>query len=195
MRESICIDGIQFNLIDTAGIRQSDDVIEQEGIRRAWQAVATADCLLFVTDASQHPVCKDAPLWQSVLAQKVEQQAMITLANKSDLCQQVTPEGYDVVVSAKSGHGITELEQSLKAAVGWQAQADSPMLARQRHIDALETVDQICKRAHAMLTQQQAIECLAADLALAADTLGTLTGQTTADDLLGEIFSSFCIGK
>ena len=80
LRESICIDGIQFNLIDTAGIRQSDDVIEQEGIRRAWQAVATAD-LAFVTCVTA-PVCKEAPLWESVLAQKGEQQAMITLANK-----------------------------------------------------------------------------------------------------------------
>lgn len=203
MKEHILLDDIPLHLIDTAGLRDSDDVVEREGIKRAWAEVSRADCVLLVID-SQSP--QDVILLdESVQAALPPHVPVIRLFNKMDtlnlnladqsrLNEQPKCEDNAVYISAKYGDGLALLKDKIKTVVGYQA-SEGKFLARRRHIDALNRANELLVTGLAQLTQHRAGELLAEDLRLAHLALCEITGQFTADDLLGEIFSSFCIGK
>lgn len=193
MREHILLDDIPLHIIDTAGIRDSDDVVEKEGIRRAWQELKQADCVLLVVDA-QHPAQRDE-LLQEINNTLTAPIPVITVFNKIDLYNLAATADVDsVYLSAKSALGIERLKDLIKKVVGYQPN-EGQFLARRRHLEALDMAKHILITGQTQLSMHQAGELLAEDLRQAHQVLGEITGEFTADDLLGSIFSSFCIGK
>ncbi|CAM2733160.1 tRNA uridine-5-carboxymethylaminomethyl(34) synthesis GTPase MnmE [Legionella worsleiensis] len=193
MREHVLLDDIPLHIIDTAGLRDSDDVVEQEGIRRAWLELKQADCVLLVVDVND-------PEQQKHLLQEIQQVLpdnipVITVFNKIDL-HHLSPktEHHTVYLSAKSGDGIDGLKVLIKQLVGYQPN-EGQFLARRRHLQALDEALNLLLTGQKQLNEHQAGELLAEDLRLAHRVLGEITGEFTSDDLLGRIFSSFCIGK
>lgn len=193
MREQILLDDIPLHLIDTAGLRESDDRVEKEGIKRAWSELGRADCVLLVID-SQYP--DDANMLDDAIQAALPPHVpVIRLLNKIDISQeQPKREGNTLYISAKQGHGLPLLKDKIKEVVGYQP-SEGKFLARRRHIDALNKAYHFLDTGLYQLTEHRAGELLAEDLRLAHLALCEITGQFTADDLLGEIFSSFCIGK
>lgn len=193
MREHLLLDDIPLHVIDTAGLRESDDVVEIEGIRRAWQEVARADCVLLVIDAKEAFV--DDSLDNAIKAVLSKDVPIIRVYNKIDTLQG-KPHGEhdDIYLSAKSGEGLSLLKSKIKEVVGYQP-AEGQFLARRRHIQALDTAYMLLLAGFEQLSMHRAGELLAEDLRLAHQALCEITGEFTSDDLLGEIFSSFCIGK
>lgn len=193
MREHILLDDIPLHVIDTAGLRDSNDVVEKEGIKRAWQEVSRADCVLLVIDAScEFDTTLLSETIQSVLPANVP---VIHVFNKIDtLGFSAKTESNAVYLSAKSGDGLTLLKAKIKDVVGFQP-AEGQFLARRRHMHALDTAQALLLAGHNQLSNHRAGELLAEDLRLAHLALCEITGEFTPDDLLGEIFSSFCIGK
>jgi tRNA modification GTPase len=193
MREHILLDDIPLHIIDTAGIRESDDLVEKEGIKRAWNELKQADCVLLVVDANY-------PEHENELSCEIKQKLntdipIITVFNKIDLLNAAaTTKDNTVYLSAKSGLGITGLKQLIKDIVGYQPN-EGLFLARRRHLQALDDAKKVLVTGQAQLIEHQAGELLAEDLRLAHHLLGEITGEFSADDLLGSIFSSFCIGK
>lgn len=202
LHEHIQLDGIPVNLIDTAGLRASADVIEQEGIRRAHLAMQTADAILMLVDAST-PDLQIERLDEKTIVQTElpPQLPLVWLLNKADVSglaagRQADQGGRSVFsVSAKTGAGLAELRQHLKQMAGWQETEGTVFSARRRHLDALDQAQAHFKQGQIHLQQHKAGELLAEDLRLAQQALEEITGIFTADDLLGKIFSSFCIGK
>ncbi|OZB83679.1 MAG: tRNA uridine-5-carboxymethylaminomethyl(34) synthesis GTPase MnmE, partial [Halothiobacillus sp. 13-55-253] len=181
LRAEIQIDGLPVHIIDTAGLRESDDPIEREGIRRAWREVEQADAVLFLQDRAMLP--RKYTIW---------------VFNKIDLSGR--PAGFDqekihLGISAKTGAGIKELRAHLKEIMGYQSTEGGQFIARRRHLDALLGAQKEIISAHSALTTQSAGELAAESLRRAQLALDEITGKFTADDLLGEIFSNFCIGK
>jgi len=202
LREAIQLDGMPLNLIDTAGLRESGDRIEQEGIRRAFAEINKADRLLVVVDAQDQPDDLDdlaALLPQS--QQQLDDLALpVTLVlNKADLSGDPVgphPQRPDTfILCAASGEGIDALRDHLKSAAGYLGAEQSRFSARRRHITALQEALVALDNGHQQLHQHAAGELLAEDLRAAQHALEEITGTFTADDLLGRIFSSFCIGK
>ncbi|MGS2718355.1 tRNA uridine-5-carboxymethylaminomethyl(34) synthesis GTPase MnmE [Eionea flava] len=204
LREHIHLDGMPLHIIDTAGLRQSDDVVEQMGIKRAWVEIEQADRLLLLIDASDHQNTSDisAAIKQfirenkdknldhskiSVICNKIDQ--VNTSARMTEL--HAIPVMY---LSAKTGTGIELLTQHLQLVMGYSNTAEGGFTARRRHLDALLQAETALTHASAQL-QQGAGELLAEDLRLCQQHLGEITGDVSADELLGKIFSSFCIGK
>lgn len=193
MREHILLDDIPLHVIDTAGLRESDDQVEKEGIKRAWLEVSKADCVLLVIDSS----CDTdfSLLSDEIKAVLPADVPIIRVFNKIDtLGYSAKIESSAVHLSAKSGEGLSLLKAEIKTVVGYQP-AEGQFLARRRHIQALDTAQQLLLAGHTQLLSHQAGELLAEDLRLAHQALCEITGEFTPDDLLGEIFSSFCIGK
>ncbi len=197
LREQIDIDGIPVHVADTAGIRETTDVIEAEGIRRARQALDVADIVLLIHDASEGE-------WddERLRAEITPGVKTISVANKIDRIpktdlqhRQSEDSGDTVWISAKTGQGISSLRDRIRRAVGAADQAEGGFSARQRHVDALKRTRRHLANGLEVMENLQAGELLAEELRLAQQALGEITGQTLADDLLGEIFSSFCIGK
>jgi tRNA modification GTPase len=193
MREHILLDDIPLHIIDTAGLRESDDLVEQEGIKRAWNELKKADCVLLVVDA-RHPE-QETELFKEIQNTLQGMVPIITVFNKIDLVQ-LSPKAtvHSVYLSAKSGSGLDGLKQAIKDLVGYQPN-EGQFLARRRHLQALDDAKKVLIAGQLQLAEHQAGELLAEDLRLAHHTLGEITGEFTADDLLGRIFSSFCIGK
>jgi len=197
LREHIQLDGLPLHIIDTAGLRDSDDAVEQEGIRRAWAEIEAADRILLLHDASQSFDEQE----QDLLKQLAQAGPPITLVqNKIDLLTTpATPinlaDTVEIRVSARSGAGLQALRDHLKACVGFEASGEGQFMARRRHLDALESARQHLENGQRQLQQHAAGELLAEDLRQAQQALGEITGEVSADDLLGKIFSSFCIGK
>lgn len=196
LREHIVIDGMPMHIIDTAGLRESDDVVEQEGIRRAHAEIARADLVLFVVDAS----CPAVIDLNTFIKKVPEHAAIITIRNKIDLLQEMAAltqkNGMtEIALSAKSGAGIELLKKHIKSCVGLQTTNEGIFSARRRHIDALSRARVFLQRGLQQLQTHRAGELLAEDLRQAQVTLSEITGMFTSDDLLGKIFSSFCIGK
>lgn len=194
LRDYILIDGMPMHIIDTAGLRHSSDVVEQEGIKRAYKEMQQADIVLYMVDASRHE--------DIMLPPAIAEKPVIVINNKIDLLgddQKASvhrQEGYDVIsLSVKSGAGIDLLKQQIKSQVGFESDADGIYLARRRHLDALLRAEQHVDASFKQLTTTKAGELAAEDLRLAQLALCEITGEFTADDLLGRIFSSFCIGK
>lgn len=194
MREHILLDDIPLHLIDTAGLRESDDIVEIEGIKRAWDEVSRADCLLMVIDVSA-PKDELTELNQAIRAALPPKIPVIHVYNKIDQLGYVAKRALnEVYLSAKSGEGKQFLKDSIKEAVGFQT-TEGQFLARRRHVLALDKARELLLIGQLQLTTHRAGELLAEDLRLAHQSLCEITGEFTSDDLLGEIFSNFCIGK
>lgn len=190
LRQTIQIDGVPVNIIDTAGLRESADEIENMGIQRTWDAVAQADLLLFVLEADKGLTPDDLAL----IAQFPANRPKLFVYNKMDLSGESRDpvSGNNIYVSARTGVGLPELKQSLLSAAGWRPGGEDVLMARQRHLVALTAAASHLDRASTLAESQ---ELFAEELRLAQVHLGHITGEFTADDLLGEIFSRFCIGK
>jgi len=190
LRETIQIEGIPLHIIDTAGLRETEDRVERIGIERTWREIARADVILHLVEAG---VAADGDL-DARLPQGVER---IVVANKIDLAG--LPPGrveaggrVRLQVSARSGEGVELVRQELLRIAGWHAHGEDVILARERHLLALR---EALGHVEAAGTQLGALELFAEELRLAQEELGTITGEFSADDLLGVIFSRFCIGK
>ncbi len=193
MRERILLDDIPVHVIDTAGLRVSDDLVEQEGIRRAWAELKQADCVLLVVDVNhpeqEHELLKE---FKEILAISVP---IITVFNKIDTVERSPSiEHQQVFLSAKEGLGIEYLKQLIKRIIGYQP-SEGQFSARRRHLVALDEAQKLLLNGQQQLQAHKAGELLAEDLRVAHRILGEITGEFTSDDLLGIIFSSFCIGK
>lgn len=193
MREHLLLDDIPLHVIDTAGLRESDDVVEKEGIRRAWQEVERADCVLLVIDAKEDAA--DGSLDEAIQAVLSKDVPIIRVYNKIDILdRKAHGESNAIYLSAKSGEGLPLLKAKIKEVVGYQP-AEGQFLARRRHIQALDAAYKLLLAGFEQLSMHRAGELLAEDLRLAHQALCEITGEFSSDDLLGEIFSSFCIGK
>jgi tRNA modification GTPase len=183
LREPIQIEGVPLVLVDTAGLRAATDVVEQLGIERTRQELQRADLVLVVREAGD----ADAPP-----ANLPDDVPRIDVYNKADLAPQFRAPKGALAVSAKTGFGLEALRKAILAAAGWQATGESVFLARERHLRALEKARVHLERAGRELPRW---ELFAEELRLAQVALAVITGEFAADDLLGEIFSRFCIGK
>lgn len=203
LREATQIDGMPLNIIDTAGLRDSPDPVEQEGIRRAWAEMTKADVLLVVADASD-AVAAEAPLdyWlpaaQRPLSEIGAQKRLIL--NKADLLNgkaapMPSADIPSLLLSVKTGEGLDQLKNEIKKIAGFQQQSSGVFSARRRHLVALDEAQQALIKGADQLRVHQAGELLAEDLRVAQRALEEITGVFSSDDLLGRIFSSFCIGK
>ncbi len=192
LRERINLDGMPLHIVDTAGLRDSDDPVEKIGIERAWAEMVKADLILLLVDDTRH----DEPENADILARLPSHLPRITVHNKVDLSgKQPGKQGEHLYISAKQSLGIDALRAELKARMGYQGEAEGTFMARRRHLQALETTQAAVERAELQLREFNAGELMAEELRTAQDALGQITGRFTPDDLLGEIFSSFCIGK
>jgi len=194
LREHIQIDGLPLHIIDTAGLRESEDVVEQEGIRRAMQEIEKADRLLYVMDGDS----KDEE--KNIIDGFSKDLGITFVHNKIDknnaVAEIVELEGNatDVFLSAKTGEGIDLLKQHLKKCMGYEARVEGKYMARRRHMEAIEAAEQNLELAEHNLKHKQG-ELVAEELSLAQNQLASITGEFSSDDLLGRIFSDFCIGK
>lgn len=199
LKEHIHIDGMPLHIIDTAGLRDSPDEIEQEGIRRAWHEIQTADCILLLVDACDTPDDSAELIWPEFVSRLEDLSKLTVIRNKVDLTDEEVGLGVStqpvVRLSAKNNLGIEDLRVHLKHRMGYQASGEGGYTARQRHIVALTKARAALEQGYLQLIGAGAGELLAEDLRLAQDYLGEITGKVTPDDLLGRIFSTFCIGK
>jgi len=197
LREHIQIDGMPLHIIDTAGLRESSDPVEQIGIQRAIEAINQADLVLLVTDASQ----SQAPTWPALLGEAPKPSRTCIIRNKADItgqppaCTQNENGSTQITLSAKTGSGLELLREHLKQRMGFSASGEGTFSARRRHLEALRQGAWHLEQGRAQLTQNAAPELLAEELRHAQQALGEITGQISSDELLGRIFSSFCIGK
>ena len=193
LKETIHVNGMPLNIIDTAGLHNSEDKVEQEGIKRAYSEIERADVILMVFDA------QDKTPDLSILPSGIEGKPIILIKNKVDLTGESTgimhsDEQTQLSLSAKQSQGIDLLRQELSSIAGLSDTGEGVLLARKRHIIALESA--LDSTGHALdQLNNNASELVAEDLRQAAQYLGSITGEFSSDDLLGEIFSSFCIGK
>ena len=212
LREHITLDGLPLHIIDTAGLRDSSDPVEQQGIHRAWQEIERADRVLLMVDDAQasHNLPSDAAL--HAIMNKLPERVPVTLVrNKIDVTGRepgyIAARGFgevmarqrgldaEVGISIKTGAGLDALREHLKASMGYVNSGDGGFMARRRHVDALRRACLGLEQAAHQFQEHRAGELLAEDLRVAQDTLAEITGAFTSDDLLGRIFSSFCIGK
>ena len=195
LREQIKLDGLSVELIDTAGLRNNPDQIEAEGIRRAKAALQTADAALWIQDATKQD---DGAVAANGLDEHIHAGIpVVVVVNKIDLVDSgaVTAEDGDIFVSAKTGAGLDSLIARIKTLAGYENLGEGAFTARQRHLDALDRAQQHFRRGRQALDDAKSGEIFAEELRLAQQDLGEITGIMTSDDLLGKIFSEFCIGK
>lgn len=200
LREHIHLDGMPLHIIDTAGLREASDEVERIGIQRAWDEIAQADHVLLMIDSTISPPDQFQQEWAAFLAKLPPNMLVTVIRNKVDLSGE--GEGLSVQdpftiirLSAQTQIGVDRLRDHLKKSMGYQSSTEGGFLARRRHLVALETAADHLERGHIQLTQFHAGELLAEELRLVQNALSEITGQFTSDDLLGHIFSSFCIGK
>ncbi|WP_455205535.1 tRNA uridine-5-carboxymethylaminomethyl(34) synthesis GTPase MnmE [Kaarinaea lacus] len=197
LREQIHIDGLPIHVIDTAGLRDSDDQVEQEGVRRAWQEIENADRILYLMDDQQAHSEADRVFLAQLHAAGPGVTMVHTKIDLSGASPASAAEGEitQIHLSAKTGAGVDLLRQHLKKCAGYQTAGEGVFMARRRHIDALEKALTHIKTGQQQLTHFAAGEILAEELRLGQNELAQITGEFSAEDLLGRIFSSFCIGK
>lgn len=198
VQQTIQIEGVPLHVIDTAGLREGQDEVERIGIARAWAEIEQADAVLFLHDLTRMTQADyqqaDADIAEQLAHRLGAQIPVLDVWNKQDAAPAAHPAG--ITLSAQTGAGLETLRQKLLEIVGWQAAPEGLYMARERHVQALHRVDE-----HLQLAQQhldaraQTLDLLAEELRLAQNALNEITGEFTADDLLGVIFSSFCIGK
>ncbi len=220
VQQTIQIEGVPLHVIDTAGLRDSDDEVERIGIARAWEEIAGADAVLFLHDLSRMQEADyraaDAQIAATLRAQLPRNVPVMQVWNKADAlsnatARQISDEASKTVVindshaqadaaplilSAKTGDGLDVLRQQLLTMAGWQSAAEGTYIARARHVQALQQVQEHLDNANDQLhVDSPVLDLLAEELRLAQQSLSAITGEFTSDDLLGVIFSSFCIGK
>jgi tRNA modification GTPase len=201
LREHIHIDGMPLHVVDTAGLRYTDDQVEKIGVERALKAIHEADRVLLVVDATAPEALDPFALWPEFLQQRPDPAKLTLIRNKADLSNetvdmQVCNDGHVTIsLSAKSTEGLDLLREHLKTCMGYEQTLEGSFSARRRHLDALKQASTALEHGHAQLTLAGAGELLAEDLRQAQQVLGEITGAFSSDDLLGRIFSSFCIGK
>ena len=203
--QTIQIEGVPLHVIDTAGLRDTAlaevDQVEAIGIERAWSEITRADAVLFLHDLTRVGQADydaaDARIAERLQAQLPEQVPVLHIANKADAVSATgQQDDTHLTISAKTGAGLDALRQRLLQIVGWQSAPEGVFIARERHVQALERVATHVELADAHLnTPQPALDILAEELRLAQNALNEITGEFSPDDLLGEIFGKFCIGK
>ncbi|WP_048441335.1 tRNA uridine-5-carboxymethylaminomethyl(34) synthesis GTPase MnmE [Caenimonas sp. SL110] len=206
--QTIQIEGVPLHVIDTAGLRDSDDQVEQIGIERAWGQIEGADAVLFLHDLTRSQqedyLAADRAIARGLELKLGRRVPVIDVWNKVDAVTASSPSGpvegprehAHVKVSAKHGTGLDVLRRQLLDVAGWQSAPEGVYIARERHVQALRNVKEHLQAADGHLAQRaSALELLAEELRLAQNALNEITGEFTSDDLLGVIFSSFCIGK
>ncbi|GMG86049.1 tRNA uridine-5-carboxymethylaminomethyl(34) synthesis GTPase MnmE [Biformimicrobium ophioploci] len=201
MREHIHLDGMPLHIADTAGLRDAPDKVEQIGIERAWQEIHQADRILLVVDASEAESLNPEKIWPAFTEQLPDSSRLTVVLNKIDLTDysaglQAHTDSVPVIgISAATGAGLDTLKTHLKNCMGFTGGTEGTFSARRRHIEALQEASDHLHNGSHQLHEMGAGELLAEDLRRAQQALGEITGEMTADDLLGKIFSSFCIGK
>jgi len=193
VRETIQVEGIPLHIIDTAGLRETEDVVEKLGIERSWREIGQADVILQIVDARAGVTPAD----RAVAARLPAGIERLVVENKADLAQRESGRHelhgtVHLTLSAKSGAGVKLLHDELLRVAGWRGHGEDALLARARHLEALVDADARLSAAAAQLDQ---LELAAEELRLAQEALSGITGEFTADDLLGMIFGKFCIGK
>ncbi len=208
VQQTIQIEGVPLHVIDTAGLRDSDDEVERIGIERAWDEIAGADAVLFLHDLSRcdapEYIAADARIYRAMAEKASKNVPIIDIWNKSDCvpAEHRVPAASgeaihaSVCLSARTGEGLDALRRTLLQVAGWQSAPEGVFIARARHVQALQAVDARLMEAAAQLhCAAPALDLLAEELRLAQNALNQITGEFSSDDLLGVIFSSFCIGK
>jgi tRNA modification GTPase len=203
LREYIHLDGMPLHIIDTAGLRDTPDAVEKIGVARAWEEIEKADRVLLLVDASLTQATDPMAIWPEFVARLPDRQRLTLVRNKIDSSAEApgleTPElptSTPIVrLSAKTGAGVDNLKAHLKEVMGFSATTEGRFSARRRHLDALDRAMAALEAGRTQLEGYGAGELLAEDLRDAQQALGEITGEFSADDLLGEIFGSFCIGK
>lgn len=200
LKEHIHIDGMPLHIIDTAGLRDSADEVEKIGIERAWNEIEKADRILFMVDSNHEKAEQPAAIWPDFYQRLPSNANISVIRNKCDESGETiglsNQDTYPVLrISAKQQSGINELRQHLKACMGFEQAGEDQVIARQRHIIALQQADEHIHQGKSQLEDNMAGELLAEELRIAQQYLNEITGEFSSDDLLGKIFSSFCIGK
>ncbi len=200
LREHVHIDGMPLHVIDTAGLRDTPDAVEQIGVARAWAEIEKADRVLLLVDAATTEATDPMAIWPEFVARLADPSRLTLVRNKIDTSQEtpgieLSTDTPIVRLSAKTGEGVDSLKAHLKAVMGYAATTEGRFSARRRHLDSLDRAKQALDNGEAQLQGFGAGELLAEDLRDAQQALGEITGEFSADDLLGEIFGSFCIGK
>nr|WP_299245147.1 tRNA uridine-5-carboxymethylaminomethyl(34) synthesis GTPase MnmE [uncultured Halomonas sp.] len=200
LREHIHLDGMPLHIIDTAGLRDTPDAVEQIGVARAWAEIEKADRVLLLVDAATTEALDPMVIWPEFVARLPDPGRLTLIRNKIDTSHE--PAGLDdtttpptLRLSAKTGAGMESLKEHLKTIMGYSATTEGRFSARRRHLDALKRAESALTNGSAQLRGHGAGELLAEDLREAQQALGEITGEFSADDLLGKIFGEFCIGK
>ncbi len=199
LREHIHIDGMPLHIIDTAGLRESPDEVEQIGIARAWKEIESADRVLLMVDSTAHQDLDPHKIWPEFVDRLPDKTRLSVIANKADLSQLepgfIQTDPTLIALSAQTGEGLETLKQHLKDVMGFTGAGEGGFTARRRHLDALSRAESFLQAGQQQLNSHAAGELLAEDLRQAQNSLSEITGAFNSDDLLGRIFSSFCIGK
>ena len=196
VKESIQIEGVLMHIIDTAGLRQTSDEVEAKGIERTWDSIRLADLIIFLTAPNAEKEAND--LRVQILDAAPANCPVLELMNKSDLLDKNSGVIKDsaLLISAKTGEGVEALKQKILETVGWSGPQEGAIVARRRHLDCLErAAEHIEKSEKFAANGNNSLELFAEELSLAQNHLGQITGKLLPDDLLGKIFSQFCIGK
>lgn len=200
LREHIHIDGMPLHIIDTAGLREASDEVEKIGIERAWEEIKQADRVLFMVDGTTTEATDPKEIWPDFVDRLPDHMGMTVIRNKVDqtgetlgVCQ--TSQPTLIRLSAKTGQGVEALRTHLKQCMGFTGNQEGGFMARRRHLDALERAAEHLAIGQQQLEGYMAGEILAEELRIAQQHLNEITGEFSSDDLLGRIFSSFCIGK
>ena len=199
VQQTIQIEGVPVHVIDTAGLRNSDDEVEKIGIARAWDAIEGADAVLFLHDLTRlnaiNYIADDALIAGTLTEKLPKRVPVIDIWNKTDASTVAAPDE-GLALSTKTGAGLDALRRKLLEVAGWQSAPEGIYIARERHVQALRRVEDHLMQADTHLTANvQSLDLLAEELRLAQNALNEITGEFTSDDLLGVIFSKFCIGK
>jgi tRNA modification GTPase len=195
IKESIQIEGVPMHVIDTAGLRQTSDEVEAKGIERTWEAIHSADLVIFLSAPNVGP--EDLDLKNRVLMAVPPKCPILEVVNKVDLLgpDHSAPDGA-IKISAKTGQGVDALKQEILKKVGWGGSQEGVIVSRRRHLDCIEkAAEHIARSEQFAANGNNSLELLAEELSLAQNHLGQITGKLLPDDLLGKIFSQFCIGK
>lgn len=200
LREHIHIDGMPLHIIDTAGLREASDEVERIGIERAWNEIEQADRVLFMVDGTTTTATEPTEIWPEFMSRLPSTLPITVVRNKADITGETLGlsevNGHSLIrLSARTGEGIDLLREHLKQSMGFTSNMEGGFLARRRHLQALEQAAQHLVQGKEQLVSAYAGELLAEELRLAQQALSEITGEFTSDDLLGRIFSSFCIGK
>lgn len=200
LREHIHLDGMPLHVIDTAGLRDTPDAVEKIGVQRAWQEIEKADRVLLMVDARDTKALDPMQIWPEFVSRLPDPSRLTLVRNKVDLSEEGVESDLSTTppvlrISAATGAGVDNLKQHLKSVMGLDSTAEGLFSARRRHLDALDRATRALDNGMAQLKGANAGELLAEDLRAAQLSLSEITGEFTADDLLGEIFGSFCIGK